>query len=62
MTKTSDSIPAGENLGCSPFRRDERDLRITEEDALLLKEEPLPLKILVDVKTEECLDGTTTSG
>jgi hypothetical protein len=39
MTKTSDSIPAGENLGYSPFRRDERDLRITEEDALLLEGE-----------------------
>ena len=40
----------------SPFRRDdERDLVITEEDALLLKGDPLPLKILVKVDIEECL-------
>ena len=36
----------------SPFRRDERDLRINEEDALLLEGEPCPLTILVEVEIE----------
>jgi hypothetical protein len=38
----------------SPFRRDERDRKITEEDACrLLEGEPRPLVILVDIIIEE---------
>jgi hypothetical protein len=39
-------------LSYSPFRRDERDLQVTEEDARFLEGEPVPLTILVKVEIE----------